>query len=306
MKRRLLMLITALLMLAVACGSNSSTVDTGGETGEVTTTSISTPGSPQDRLDQARARWAEQEANYRLTVRQLCFCPETIWVDTVVGGQIVSHEPSSSESLFDPGERTMDALFDEVQSAIDGGYARLELEFDPETGALIRYWVDVSEQMADEEHGVEVEVGPVTDEPIEIDAAALTDSYGCGYLFAAGNADQTLRLVVGWSAGDAPDLRSPVTFPSDRWTSTLDIGTDLFSNWCDDVMEANEPVPAVTESWEVVSGEMTISPTDADVNCRGATVSATLADVVVETPAGERVELGQLDLVNEFFGCFAG
>jgi hypothetical protein len=50
----------------------------------------------------------------------------------------------------------METLFDEVEAVIAESYATLELDFDPETGGLRRYWVDVRETMADEEHGVEV------------------------------------------------------------------------------------------------------------------------------------------------------
>ena len=48
------------------------------------------------------------------------------------------------------------SLFTAVQMVIDEGYATLDLEFDPETGALVRYFVDIDRRMADEESGVEV------------------------------------------------------------------------------------------------------------------------------------------------------
>jgi hypothetical protein len=86
----------------------------------------------------------------------------------------------------------MDDLFDEVQAVIDTGYASLELEVDPETGALVRYWVDVDERMADEEHGVEV-MSLTFDEGVEaptakIDSAALVEDHPCG--FATGEVDE--------------------------------------------------------------------------------------------------------------------
>jgi hypothetical protein len=50
----------------------------------------------------------------------------------------------------------MEMLFDEIDTAITAGYATLDFEFDPATGAVIRYWVDIDERVADEEHGVDV------------------------------------------------------------------------------------------------------------------------------------------------------
>jgi hypothetical protein len=96
-------------------------------------------------------------------MRELCFCPETIWADTITDGVVVAHEAVSEDSLFDPGERTMEDLFDDIDDVIDNGFATLDLDFDEDTGALVRYWVDVEEMMADEERGVEV----VAVEPVE-------------------------------------------------------------------------------------------------------------------------------------------
>ena len=43
-----------------------------------------------------------------------------------------------------------------VKAAIDDGDASIEVSFDPDTGALQRFFVDVDERMADEEFGIEV------------------------------------------------------------------------------------------------------------------------------------------------------
>jgi len=170
MNRRFAAILTVLVLLAAACGDDATT-ETSGETGGSTTTSSTStsstttpstttpdrPDTPEARLSAARSLWADNgPASYRLTTQQLCFCPETVWIDTVVDGQVVAHEPVSQEAMFDPGEHTMETLFDEVEAVIDDGYATLDLDFDPETGGLRRYWVDISEMMADEEHGVEV------------------------------------------------------------------------------------------------------------------------------------------------------
>jgi len=58
----------------------------------------------------------------------------------------------------------METLFDEVDEVLSADYVRMDLEFDPLTGALARYWVDIEEMMADEEHGVTVlSVVPLAD-----------------------------------------------------------------------------------------------------------------------------------------------
>ncbi|MDG2232472.1 MAG: DUF6174 domain-containing protein, partial [Ilumatobacter sp.] len=76
--------------------------------------------------------------------------------DTVVDGEVTEHVALTDDAFFDPGPATMLSLFTAVQMVIDEGYATLDLEFDPETGALVRYFVDIDRRMADEESGVEV------------------------------------------------------------------------------------------------------------------------------------------------------
>ncbi len=304
MHKRFLALLVAVVVIAVACGDDTSTL-VGGEGS--TTTSTSTPivesDDPEVQLATARERWDDAPDDYRMTLTELCFCPETIWIETVVGGVVTSHQAGSDESFYDPGPRTMVDLFDEVQDLIDAGYATLELEIEPDTGALVRYWVDVEETMADEEHGVVVELGPVA--MTEIDAASLSDDYGCGYLFALGSPEQDLALVVLYAGGRPPELDS-VTFPSPRWEGELQLGSDLFSNWCDDVIEASDPVPVVMESWALTSGTMTIATADADIDCGPEPVHASLTGVIATSPSGESLELGDVEFVNSAFGCFAG
>lgn len=159
MKRRFWALALVLVLLAAAACGDDSTTETAGPTGSPTTTTSTSikPDTPAAQLAAARALWADNgPKSYRLTTQQLCFCPETVWIDTVIDGTVVAHESANQESMFDPGAYTMEALFDEVNDVIGSGYATLELDFDSETGGLQRYWVDVSETTADEEHGVEV------------------------------------------------------------------------------------------------------------------------------------------------------
>ena len=79
--------------------------------------------------------------------------------------------------------------------------------------------------------------------------------YGCGFGFWASNADQTAGIFVEFTDFDAANAGQvpPVgAVPSVIWSGRVDVGTDLFANWCDDVVEPGEPEPVVTETWQIV------------------------------------------------------
>jgi len=205
------------------------------------------------------------------------------------------------DGFREPEAQTMETLFDEVESVIGDGYATLDLEFDTTTGALLNYWVDIEEMMADEEHGVIVTVSAA----INAEAiAGLTDDYGCGYGFFKGNASQTVGLVI-YFAGEysetGPDLSSPIEFPNDNWVAEVQTGSDLFANWCNDVMEEGAPVPVVDSVWNVVGGTLTVAEGDSPNTREGV-----LEDVVIESPTGDRVEIAEIAVLNVDYGFFAG
>jgi hypothetical protein len=319
--------LLAVALVAAACGDDSST-DVGGpgdDGSAASTTSVATdaapdPDTPEGALAAARRRWAENGlVSYRLATTEICFCPETAWVNTIVDGAVVSHEASGDASFFDPGPRSMETLFDEIAAAIAEGYETLDVEYHPETGAVVRYYVDVEALMADEEYGVEVtsltpydpDTDPDTDPEApadEIEAAALVDDHGCGYGFAKGNEDQTLALIISSEGGfgtGGPDVSEPVELPSPDWSASIHTGVDLFANWCDDVIEPDEPTPITDETWTLVGGTLTVtSGTPAD--CDGEPVTATLTGAVAESPDGEQVNLDDIELANTGWGCFAG
>lgn len=319
---RLIPLVLAVALVAAACGDDSSSTETGGPGGDGPTTTTSTtvattttldPATPEGELAAARQRWAESGLDsYRLETAEICFCPETRWTNTVVDGEVTDHAPLSDEAVFDPGPRTMETLFDSIARAIEEGYETLDAEYDAETGAVVSYYVDVEANMADEEYGVSVtSLTPYDpDAPtVEIDAGSLVDDYGCGYGFEKGSADQTLRLSLEWVAGfDAEPIPidGPVTLPAEGWNALLLTGADLYANWCDDVIEPDEPEPVIASRWTVVEGTVTItSPTPLTAEGR-TDVTAVLEGGVVESGTGERVDLDDITLRNDCWGCFAG
>lgn len=133
----------------------------------------------------------------------------------------------------------------------------------------------------------------------------LTEEFGCGFGFYVGDANQTTGIFVlyddmsGAMAGDVV-LTSDLT--SGAWTAQLERGSDLFANWCDDVMEPNEPIPEVVETWEI-SGSIEILTLPESGQCGPA--SARLTDLVAHNE-GDTMALGDLEVSNEFWGCFAG
>ena len=178
MIRRTFPFVVAFAAVLAACGSDDAApVDTLPNSAATTTVAPSTappitavavteppigddgfdPAEAQAQLDAAAARWdAQGLTSYTIVTQQLCFCPEQEWSDTVVDGEVTEHVALTDDAFFDPGPATMLSLFTAVQMVIDEGYATLDLEFDPETGALVRYFVDIDRRMADEESGVEV------------------------------------------------------------------------------------------------------------------------------------------------------
>lgn len=314
--RRLIPLFLAVVLVAAACGDDSSSTETSGSSTTTSpTTTITTtvaPDTDEGRLDAARERWAAHGLpSYRMTTSEICFCPETRWVNTVVDGEVTDHSSASDETLFDPGPRTMETLFDEIADAIAEGFETLDAEYDPETGAVVSFYVDVEAEMADEEYGVRVNVLTPFDPsavPTEIDAALLVDDYHCGYGFEKSTTDQTIRLSLTWTAGFDPSpspLGDPIVLPDDAWRARLLTGEDLFSNWCDDVIEPDEPTPAIMSHWSIVAGTLTIT-SETPVTTDGNDVTATLTGAVAESSSGALIELDDIDLHNGCWACFAG
>lgn len=169
-------LALATALFAAACGSDSLEVSTGdpgteptSETPTEPTTDTPTepttdtpteptePGSPLSDLDDAEARWeAADLADYEMTYREVCFCPEIIIRVTVENGQVTETVSLSEYERDEPG-RTVESLFAEIRAAIDDGAASVNAEYDADLGYPTSYFIDFSEEMADEEFGITVQ-----------------------------------------------------------------------------------------------------------------------------------------------------
>ena len=162
---RALVASVALSVLVLAgCGDEEGPESTGSGGDPITTVTSGSPADPeQARLDDARRRWeAAGIDDYELAWTVRCFCPRTAFTDTIVDGEVVSHEQDpDSDALHDPGPKTVPLIFDEVQAAIDEEPATLEVTYDPETGAVTSWWADYRLDMADEEQGLDVQLEPL-------------------------------------------------------------------------------------------------------------------------------------------------
>lgn len=324
--------LTAVLLLA-ACGEDDAPLTTGSTGGDGSTTTVSTaPPGPipegAEGLDEARARWeAAGIDDYDLTYRPLCFCPQYDVTVVVRGGEVVSTDSvSDMETSWEPEGLSVDEMFAELEQAVDGDAHEVQATWDEATGRPLRYWIDESEMVADEEHGIEVltfSPGRPIDEPVEppdpsssvpttgttqapgvqaVATAQLTEMWGCGYGFHASDAGQTVGLQL-WT--DAPPADgATVVLPDPAWDAELQVGERLFANWCTDL--PTEPDPQVDETWPVVGGTMVVTVPPGPGLCSRSTATATITGLTVEAPDGGTVTLTDLALTNDGWGCFAG
>lgn len=129
-------------------------------------------------------------------------------------------------------------------------------------------------------------------------------SWGCGLGFTLSSPDQRVALYLSPSEFEAIP-KSPVSFPDVGWNASVVVGKNLMVNHCDDVIEGWEPESVVAAEWPVTAGTLQFEAPEGE-SCGGSgPVEASLDGIVVETPEGP-VELGDLTVVNEHYGCFAG
>jgi len=141
-----------------------------------------------------------------------------------------------------------------------------------------------------------------------IDPAGLTESWGCGYGFRMSDPDQNQAVVIEWQGdmGSAADIPLSVELPADGWRAEVQTGSDLFSNWCNDVMMPELPTPVVTATWVITEGTLTIAGSTTEPCGAAGAVSAVLSDAVATDDEGGTIALDDVTLTNDSWGCFAG
>lgn len=137
-------------------------------------------------------------------------------------------------------------------------------------------------------------------------APELTETYDCGYGFYVGDTGQNWALKVtfeDFEAAHAGEIPEHSDLSGDTWSAQLEAGEDLFANWCDDVLEPDEPTPEIHEVWEI-SGDIEVDGLPEAGQCGPATAS--LTGLEARNDDGEVIALGDIAVENEFWGCFAG
>ena len=141
------------------------------------------------------------------------------------------------------------------------------------------------------------------------DLAGLTQRYGCGHGFWIGNDPQTVALRFQANHGEALTVgevssASETSPGSGEWSGHLLTGRDLYANWCNDAIEANAPQPVILEEWRITSGTVEVVALPRVGDCGEG--QAWARDLVATSADGRTVEIGDLLIVNESWGCFAG
>ena len=135
------------------------------------------------------------------------------------------------------------------------------------------------------------------------DIDELTETWGCGHGFWVGNPEQTTALRFHYLGDDGRAVGAEL--PSDLWQVQLLDGQDLYANWCDDVMEPGEPEPLVVRTLEVVRGSLDVVG-EPPAPFEGGVLGLRAEGLALETPDGEIVELGDIEIENPSYGFFAG
>jgi hypothetical protein len=129
----------------------------------------------------------------------------------------------------------------------------------------------------------------------------LVDSHGLGFGFRLGAADQTAGLFVWFTdmmAAAEGSIPKVSVLPDSRWEVEVRIGSNLFSNWSQGLE------PWVDEVWPVVAGRITfLEWPESGEECGYA--RALLEGFEAVATDGTRVHLGDFEVENTLWGCFA-
>jgi hypothetical protein len=149
-----------------------------------------------------------------------------------------------------------------------------------------------------------------TSQPRALEGLELAEleTYGCGYGFWLGTAEQDVAIhlaVTDPQAVASGELARETTLPDEDWRAAVQHGRDLFANWCDDVLEPGEATPDVEEEWPITGGTITLGDGAVDQPCPGE-LTASVTELEVTAPDGTTIALGSGEVGNEAWGCFAG
>ena len=321
MRRTTIALLTAAVLLLGACSGDDEVEASATTAPGADTTSTTVVEGPAGDLAAARQRWAEAGIDdYVMTYQQLCFCPEIVVTVKVEDGELVDTDVAGDGASggFTIEGQTVEDMFDEIGEAIDGGAASVEATYDPTDGHPERYFIDVNEMIVDEEHGNTVlelipagatststsTTAPAPTVGATVTGGDLVDERGCFTTFQIGDPAETVALVITPSDAAAVVTGATGTIGDTTWSGEVLIGTDLFGNWCDDVMEPGEPTREVAETWPVVAGEIRVTAGAPD-GCPGE-AAIDLTGVVAVRPDGTSLDIGNLSITNDAYGCIPG
>ena len=139
-------------------------------------------------------------------------------------------------------------------------------------------------------------------DPESFDPAVLTEPVACESAFNLFNPDSTVSLGVGLVGEDGLVFE----IEEGQAVGSITFGEDLGIRLCADLPG---PGSTVDESWPLVSGRIELDepiPTDSLGGGGGVPVSASATGLVAETPSGELVDVGDLQLVNDRWGFQGG
>ena len=112
------------------------------------------PGNNRSQLDANRQKWqARGFRDYSVTMRILCFCPETSPLNvTVLGDSVMSATRVSDGKPVDARQvPTINKLFDFIDRAITERAVTIDVTYDPELGYPRQIVYDKSLDFVDEE-----------------------------------------------------------------------------------------------------------------------------------------------------------
>jgi hypothetical protein len=139
--------------------------------------------------------------------------------------------------------------------------------------------------------------------PPATDLSSLTEEWPCGFGFFAGNPAETTALRIYLDGSEVTETE--IDLPHPDWSAVLVHGTNVYANWCDDVVTPAEPTPVEHESLTIIGGHLSIVG-DVPEPFGGGELTVAATDLMVELGDGTHQELGSIEITNPMFGFMAG